>query len=176
MNKNNKKDQELYRYIGRRIKAERQKKGLTQDEVNAVLGIGTGLLSHYEHGHIALSVGSLCRVSEALGLEVCHLLPPRGAPKPPAYLSRTGGTLGRTVEKYLIRYIGDRVVLAMNIAGWTRELLSEATGISPNSLRHGENGLKSGMSAARLYMIARALGLPVSDFFPTRDYKTGKKL
>jgi len=56
--------------IGRRVRGERKRLGLRQDELASLCGLGTRFLSELENGKPTLEIGRVLRVLDALGLEV----------------------------------------------------------------------------------------------------------
>jgi transcriptional regulator with XRE-family HTH domain len=65
--------------IGLRLRTLRRQRGLTLEQVATSAGLTRGFLSHLERGGTSASIGSLYRISEALGIEVASLFEPSGA-------------------------------------------------------------------------------------------------
>lgn len=65
--------------IGVRLRTLRRQRGLTLEQVATGAGLTRGFLSHLERGGTSASIGSLYRISEALGIEVASLFEPSGA-------------------------------------------------------------------------------------------------
>lgn len=65
--------------IGFRLRTLRRQRGLTLEQVATGAGLTRGFLSHLERGGTSASIGSLYRISEALGIEVASLFEPSGA-------------------------------------------------------------------------------------------------
>jgi transcriptional regulator with XRE-family HTH domain len=53
--------------IGKRIRKERRRQGLTLDEIAQKIGTTIAQLQHYETGKAALSVARLAAIAKALG-------------------------------------------------------------------------------------------------------------
>ena len=66
----------LLRAIGQRIKAERERLGLSQEALAAEAGLDRSYMSGVERGVRNLSVLKLAAVAEALRLPARELLPP----------------------------------------------------------------------------------------------------
>ncbi len=72
--------------LGATIRQYRQQLGLSQPALAARTGLNTTYIGQIELGHRNLSVLSLVRIADALGLSVAHLLTPletRQSPSPP---------------------------------------------------------------------------------------------
>jgi transcriptional regulator with XRE-family HTH domain len=76
-------DEDYARIIGENVRKAREGAGLTQDEIEKRTGIAAPHLSRLEAGRHLPSLKTVKRVAEALGVDVCDLLPkPRPARKP----------------------------------------------------------------------------------------------
>lgn len=62
--------------LGRRIRAQRRRQRLRQDELASLAAVGTRFVSELENGKPGLELGRVVRVVQALGLELA--LEPRG--------------------------------------------------------------------------------------------------
>jgi transcriptional regulator with XRE-family HTH domain len=63
----------LERYLGGVIRALRQRDRLTIADVASQAGISRGMLSKIENGQAAMSLDTLSRVSQALGVSMAHM-------------------------------------------------------------------------------------------------------
>lgn len=63
------------------------------------------------------------------------------------------------------RYIGAQIRKHRRAAEWSQGRLAEVCGVSYQQMSKSEAG-GNHTSATRLYQIAKALGVPVADFFP----------
>lgn len=59
-----------YKEIGRRIRAERRRQDLTQEKLSEMADISESFLGHVERGGRVLSVETLAKLANALGLSV----------------------------------------------------------------------------------------------------------
>ncbi|MGA4519632.1 helix-turn-helix domain-containing protein [Solibacillus silvestris] len=66
---------QLNEYVGKRIKEERQKKKLKQNELAKKIGIQNSTLSQYENGKSEPNQEMLFKIAEALGINVSDLIP-----------------------------------------------------------------------------------------------------
>lgn len=74
---------DIYALLGRRIKAERTARHLTQQELAESAGMDTTHLSRMEHGKAVPSVNMLRKLADALGVGIAKLfqdVPPRPLP------------------------------------------------------------------------------------------------
>ena len=64
--------------IGKRIKAQREAKGLTQDQVADIIGneFSSKMISKYENGRGAMNILTLITIANALGLTPNDLIDP----------------------------------------------------------------------------------------------------
>lgn len=60
-----------YRIIGARIKAERNKKGYTQDRLAEKLDVTVGYVSQVERGITKISLDMLAKISAILECDIC---------------------------------------------------------------------------------------------------------
>jgi len=65
--------------IGVRLRSLRRQRGFTLEQVASSAGLTRGFLSHLERGVTSASIGSLYRISDALGIDVAALFEPSGA-------------------------------------------------------------------------------------------------
>lgn len=70
----NNKKQNLTNEIGRKIKAFRNERGLTMENLGQIVGCSKAYISQLEHGVTKPSLSMLGRFSEALGVPVSELL------------------------------------------------------------------------------------------------------
>lgn len=66
---------QLNEYVGKRIKEERQKKKLKQNELAKKIGIQNSTLSQYENGKSEPNQEMLFKIAEALEINVSDLIP-----------------------------------------------------------------------------------------------------
>lgn len=66
----------LARAIGARVKHERKGRGWTLDQLAAAAGVSRRMLVNVEHGSVNPSVGTLLRLSDALGIGLPALVEP----------------------------------------------------------------------------------------------------
>ena len=64
---------DIYRFVGKRIKQERIKKGLTQQEVADLAEITNNFLSYVENGKKQASLDTIHKVSNALNISLSEL-------------------------------------------------------------------------------------------------------
>ncbi len=62
------------RALGRRIRSERERLGMTQAQLAAEIGVSRSAVAQWETGRSGQVGGNLARVAEALGMEVGSLL------------------------------------------------------------------------------------------------------
>ena len=67
-------DKELLERIGRRVKELRVAKGLTQQELAAVLDIEKSNMSRLEAGRVNISATALYKIAQALDMTLSELL------------------------------------------------------------------------------------------------------
>lgn len=77
------RERRLSLMVARRLRALRQARGLTQDELAAGLGVRRESLSRYEHGERAISLALLLDMAEALDCSMFDLLPVSQEPPEP---------------------------------------------------------------------------------------------
>ena len=75
--------------LGATIRQYRQQQGLSQPALAARTGLSFGYISEIELGQRNLSVLSLVRIADALGLSVAHLLAPLETRQSPSFPSTT---------------------------------------------------------------------------------------
>lgn len=68
------RDQDLLMAIGQRVSQARKDRGWTQEQLSEAIEIEPVSLSRLETGHRALSVSTLSRISDALGIGLGDLL------------------------------------------------------------------------------------------------------
>jgi len=96
--------------FGARVRAERQRRGLTLDELGAEAGVSRATLSNIERGEHSPSLAAAIKVARALGLSLAQLLEVEDR-RPVVVLER-----------------GQRLVFRDSATGIERELLSPAFG------------------------------------------------
>lgn len=65
---------EIYKMIGERIRDERQKKRLTQDELASRIGLKRASITNVERGRQQLLVHTLLQIADSLGTSPAKLL------------------------------------------------------------------------------------------------------
>jgi transcriptional regulator with XRE-family HTH domain len=63
-----------YTKIGKRIRATRKQRGLSQERLAEMAEVGTGHISHIENGHTKVSVQTLVNICNALDVSADELL------------------------------------------------------------------------------------------------------
>lgn len=86
-------------FVGRRIKALRLQKGLTQKQLAEGLGVTFQQVQKYERGGNRVSASMLSRVSVMLGCRVSSLFPPDEPDRGPE------DTAGTTADEELMRLL-----------------------------------------------------------------------
>lgn len=81
--------------IGARVKRERQGRKWTLDQLASASGVSRRMLVNIEKGSSNAGVGTLLRISDALGVGLPQLVEPPGAPSLTITRSGTGATLWR---------------------------------------------------------------------------------
>ncbi len=95
--------------VGRRIRAERERSGLTQADVAAALGKTPTAVSYWESGQRSPGLDDLAQLARLLSVPVTALLPTQ----PPKVLARAHAAevaiseLGEVVDRLVDRYEGD---------------------------------------------------------------------
>jgi len=74
MSRSSRCDDELARLVGRRIRAAREREGLTQEHLAETLGIGADTVSRYETAAIPVSIARLQQIADALNTDLTSLL------------------------------------------------------------------------------------------------------
>ncbi|MDP6439998.1 MAG: helix-turn-helix transcriptional regulator [Kiritimatiellia bacterium] len=69
----NEKDRFL-RELGQRLAAARKAEGLSQTELGRMVQVSQQVIADYEKGHRHIPTWRVCRVAEALGVDVAELL------------------------------------------------------------------------------------------------------
>lgn len=72
-------EEKLKKYVGNRIKEERKKKKLTQQQLGVLIGVKHNTISSYENATNAPEQDSLFKIAKALGISVDDLFPPTEA-------------------------------------------------------------------------------------------------
>jgi transcriptional regulator with XRE-family HTH domain len=72
-------DQRLYADVGRRIRAARERCGMTQDALATIVGLSRTSVTNIERGRQKLLLHTLNRVAAALRMQIAELLPVSGA-------------------------------------------------------------------------------------------------
>jgi transcriptional regulator with XRE-family HTH domain len=81
---------ELNAHIGRRLRAERRRRDLTQKEMAHICGVSFQQIHKYEQGLAAVSAGMLWTLAEALSIGVSDLFPRQEIPTRLAQAAPTG--------------------------------------------------------------------------------------
>lgn len=66
----------LYRAVGERIRAVRERRGLTQGDLAAMVDLRRTSITNIEQGRQRLPIATLYDIADALGVEAVELLPP----------------------------------------------------------------------------------------------------
>lgn len=110
--------QDLQRSIGDRIRRLRQKKGWSQEEFAALCGLHRTYMGHIERGEKNLSLSTMIRISDGLGIAPTELfrLTPKGAKDYGALQARRNGHLTPAAMMRLIKeFRSERQVLSKTI-------------------------------------------------------------
>jgi transcriptional regulator with XRE-family HTH domain len=81
--------------VGRNLRAERARKGWTLDELAARSGVSKGMLIQVEQARSNPSIGTICRLSDALGVTISSLVEAPEAPSARVVRGEDGVTLWR---------------------------------------------------------------------------------
>jgi transcriptional regulator with XRE-family HTH domain len=76
-------DDDLHKAIGRRVRAGRERAGLTQEALGVLVGLGRTSITNIEKGRQGLTVSTLVSLASALGKTPADLLPAPEAPTTP---------------------------------------------------------------------------------------------
>jgi transcriptional regulator with XRE-family HTH domain len=63
-----------YKDIGKRIRAERRKQGLTQEKLAELADISESFMGHIERGGRTLSIETLAKISNSLNVSIEYIL------------------------------------------------------------------------------------------------------
>ena len=63
-----------YKELGARIRAERRRKALTQEQLSEITGISESFLGHIERGGRTLSIETLAKLANALNLSIEYIV------------------------------------------------------------------------------------------------------
>ena len=74
----------IYTIIGKRIREERKKTGLTQIQLSKLSGVHYSFIGYIERGHKRLSVGTMYKVATAL----CNTIPTNKVPEHTKLISK----------------------------------------------------------------------------------------
>lgn len=69
-------EQKINKYVGKKIREYRIKKGLTQKELGDLVGVRHNTISQYEKGINAPEQNTIFKISRVLGIRVDDLFPP----------------------------------------------------------------------------------------------------
>lgn len=146
-------------YIARRIRALRNARGQSQDELARLAGCHRSLVSQVERAVRNLSVDTLDRFATAMGVDAISLFYDREVQRNP--LDST--TLRERVSLNVLALRSRR--------GLSQDALSRSAGLSSNYVSSLEVH-KPNVDLAHLGKLAQALDIPVRDFF-TPDMSGG---
>lgn len=71
----------LYREVGAAIRDARMERGLRQEDLASLLGIGRSTLTHWEKGRVRVNIADLYLIASALERSVVSFLPLKEPPK-----------------------------------------------------------------------------------------------
>ena len=83
----------LYASLGRRAARLRRERGWTQEKLAEVVGVEPVTISRWERGHRGMSVATLARLADALGIQLADLLDIEREPPEPALPARENALL-----------------------------------------------------------------------------------
>jgi transcriptional regulator with XRE-family HTH domain len=66
---------DVNRHIGRQLKLERRRRGLTQSNLAGVCGVTFQQIQKYEAGIVTISAGTLWKLADAMSISVGELFP-----------------------------------------------------------------------------------------------------
>ena len=107
------RDQELLRQVGQRVAQARRDRGFTQEQLAEAVGIEAVSLSRLETGDRALSLSTLARISDALGvglgdlLDIQRAIPVSDHAPDEAELLRLFGKLPENKRDIVLRLVRD---------------------------------------------------------------------
>ena len=135
--------------FGQRLRHARQEAGLSQSELEIRSGIPKARLSRYENGHVLPSIGTLGKLSKALGVSEANLL----------------GDQRAIVDEFFDVLFARGVVIqsvdqARKVAGAVADIY-EAMGLTV-----GENGEPPAVATANLAEVGEPSGAGLTDLAP----------
>lgn len=74
-------DGSFYRHVGGQVRRLREGAGLRQEELAARVGLSRASIANVEAGKQAVPLHLFAAITEALGVEMAHLLPPTRSPR-----------------------------------------------------------------------------------------------
>lgn len=129
---------------GKRIKAIRESRGLTQNDVAEILGVSTAAISQYENGNWSMRLSTLNKLADALRVPVAEILGTDSAEQSEISLA-----------------IGQRIKTERKKAGMTQKELAEKAGLAVGTIQQYERGLRRPNYDA-LNKLKVAFGMPAS--------------
>lgn len=101
---------EIDAYIGSRIRARRNERGLSQEKLGEALGVSFQQVQKYEKGANRISPGRLSKVADTLNTDIAFFFD--GAPDGSAKRKRGGGVETRELTQILATRAGVRLCTA----------------------------------------------------------------
>lgn len=119
-------------FVGQRIRDVRTQKGISQRSLARAAGLSQeSSISNYECFRAAPSLDALCRIAQAMGVDVCELLPSlddldAGNGPIRAAVGRANGKLSQDKA--------DQIRSMYSAGGWSFKTLSERFGVSASAI------------------------------------------
>lgn len=108
-----------YKEIGKRIRAERRRQDLTQEKLAEMADISESFLGHVERGGRVLSVETLAKLANALGLTVEYILCGEYNYQPDMLPAEIVNALGQMSGSQRRVFLSMMQTLAANAASWS---------------------------------------------------------
>lgn len=120
--------------IGKRIKLERIKKGLTQGELGTLIGVQASAVAKYENGKCSPGINKLKMISDALDIQISDLV---GEPKD-------------SLNKYIDAVIDDKIFTSITKINDNGEFFLKFEKLSPEAKQKMEEYMDLLLKAERI--------------------------
>ena len=107
-----------YIEIGKRIRTERRKQELTQEKLSELADISESFLGHVERGGRVLSVETLAKLANALGISVEYIIAGEHSYRPDTLPEEVHNALGQMTSGQRRVFMGIMQTLAANPDTW----------------------------------------------------------
>ena len=107
-----------YKAIGRRLRAARREKDLTQEKLAELADISESFLGHIERGGKVLSVETLAKLANALGLSVEYIIAGEHSYQPSTLPEDIHHALNQMNSSQRRVFLSMMTVLAANSESW----------------------------------------------------------